>query len=372
MKVTRIKTYLLGPQDSTDGWSTVKPFLFVKIETDKDLVAWGEAYALSGRERGIQEFIASLGQTLVGKAAPGPRAFRQNAVIGFADKRTGIDFFCAMSALETALWDLKGKALGAPVHALLGGAIREQVPIYVNTWSDRGPSQTQVVERAIALRDSGFNAIKIYPMQFDGLKNAADFVERARTALGPDTDIMIDLNALDDPHLALQAAGRFASHDPFWFEEPVTSDDLGSLREFRSKTKLRIVSGERHGGSHKFRDMLEQRAADVLNPDIAGCGGILEILDIAAMAAPYSVLVSPHNYNSTTVAMAAMLHAAAAMPNLLTAELYPDYSGVGEAFAETDFEIADGFASLPQSPGLGVKMDETVLEAQAINRTFSS
>lgn len=172
---------------------------------------------------------------------------------------------------------------------------------------------------------------------------------------------MIDLNAVDDPHLALAAARRFEPYGPFWFEEPVTSDDLDTLAGIRARVGMRVVSGERHGGKHRFRELLEKRAADVLSPDIAGCGGILELLEIAAMAEAFSVALSPHNYNSTTIAMAAMLHASALIPNLLPAELYPDHVAPGTQFASVDFQIEGSHATLPRSPGLGVALDEAAL-----------
>ena len=367
MKIVSVTTYLLGAQDSPDGWTTVKPFLFVKLATDAGLEGWGEAYVLAGRERAIEQMILSLGERLSGRPTAGPRAFRKDALLGFADKRTGIDFYCALSALELALWDLAGKRLGAPLHQLLGGAVRDRIPLYVNVWSDRAPSLGQVVARCVKMRQQGHGAIKIYPLQFPGLDQAEACVRQIREALGPAAEILIDLNALDDPNLALQAALRFEAYDPFWFEEPVTSDDLDTLAEIRRRTRLRVVSGERHGGKFKFREMLEKRACDVLNPDIAGCGGILELLEVAAMAEAFSVAVSPHNYNSTTLGFAAMLHCAAVMPNLLTAELYPDFLAAGAAIAESDFEIADGAASLPQAPGLGVNMKEDVLTALAVS-----
>lgn len=372
MKITGIRSYLTAAAESPDGWSGVKPFLFVKLETDSGLEGWGEAYALAGRERGIEQIMLALGNALLGRDMPGPRAFRDFAVRGFADKRTGIDFYCAMSALELALWDLQGKQLGAPLHQLLGGAVRERIPLYVNSWSDREPSLGMLLARVEKLRDEGFDAIKIYPLQFAGLEAAEDCVRRIRETLGQGVEVMIDLNALDDPNLALQAARRFEPYRPFWFEEPVTSDDLGTLSEIRAKLDMRVVSGERHGGKFKFREMLAARAADVLNPDIAGCGGILELLEIAAMAEAHSVAVSPHNYNSTTVAMAAMLHVSAVMPNLLTAELYPDYLAAGEVFAQVDFSIEKGCATLPQSPGLGVTMDEAALRAVSQERVERS
>lgn len=369
MKIAAIRIYLLGATHSPDGSATVKPFLFVKIETDAGVGAWGEAYALPGRERAIEQMILALAETVVGREAASPRRFRTEAVRGFADKRTGIDFYCALSALELALWDLAGKQCGAPIHKLLGGALRERIPLYANTWSDRSPSIETVVDRAIRMRQDGFRFIKIYPMQLPDLDQAEACVREVRSAVGRDVGIMIDLNALDDPHLALEAARRFEAYEPFWFEEPVTSDDLDTLAYIRSRVRMRVVSGERHGGKLRFREMLEKRAVDVLNPDIAGCGGILEMLEVATMAESFSVAVSPHNYNSTTVATAAMLHAAALMPNLLTAELYPDYVACGARFAETDFDIAAGEATLSGSPGLGVTIKEDALSTLAVSKT---
>ncbi len=361
MNITKIKTYLVGATASLDGWTDIKPLLFVKIETDAGLHGWGEAYVLEGRERAIEQIVFLLAQGLTDREAPGPRAFRRHTAFRIADKRNSFDFHCASSALELALWDLEGKRLGAPVYQLLGGAIRPEIPLYANTWSDRSPSLQQMVDRAVRLKQDGFSAVKIYPMEFSRLDESEDFVARVREAVGPDTDIMIDMNVMDDPHVALEAARRFEPHHPFWFEEPVTSDDLETLSYVRSRVTMRVVSGERHSGKYKFREMLERRVTDVLNPDIAGCGGILELLEIAAMAETFSVAVSPHNYNSTTVAMAAMLHVSALIPNLLMAELYPSYVDLGRQFAQCSFEITDGSATLPGSPGLGVEVDEEAL-----------
>jgi galactonate dehydratase len=172
--------------------------------------------------------------------------------------------------------------------------------------------------------------------------------------------------------LPLEAGRRFEAYEPFWFEEPVTSDDLDTLGYIRSRVRMRVVCGERHGGKPRFREMLDKWAVDVLNPDMAGCGGILDSLEVAAMAEAFSVAVSPHNYNSPTIAMAAMLHAAALMPNLLTAELYPDYLACGARFAETGFDIAAGEATLPRSPGLGVTINEDALSRVAVGTTAIS
>ncbi|MEM7222336.1 MAG: mandelate racemase/muconate lactonizing enzyme family protein [Pseudomonadota bacterium] len=365
MTVSAVTTYLLPAAPPPDGWSSGKTFLFAKLEADDGQVGWGEAYALPGRERAIEELVLALGRAQVIGRGPSPRAFRHGATVDFAQRRTGIDFTCAASALEMALWDLRGKQLGQPVHVLLGGALREAVPLYANTYSDRAPSMDQVVARIESLVAQGFEAVKIYPLLFGGLAAAETFVGRVRDLLGPDRAMMIDLAGQEDAHLALAAGRRFAPYDPFWFEEPVSSDDLETLAEIRAKLCLRLVSGERHGGIFRFREMLERRAADALNPDIAGCGGILEMLDIAAMAEAHSVQLSPHNYNSNTVAFAAMLQVAALVPNLLNIELYPDFTASGERFATLHAEIGGSHATIPQAPGLGVTVDEAALAALA-------
>jgi galactonate dehydratase len=371
MKIDRIQTFLVPPSRSPDGWTGVKAFLFVKITTDTGLSGWGEAYLLPGRERVIKQVIVSLAPLLLGQDPSEIRKFRSRAVVEFADKRTGIDFYCGLSALEIALWDILGKSLNAPVYKLLGGRLRDAIPLYVSAWSDRRPSIDLLVARAQKMRADGFRAIKIYPMEFSSLAEAETCVRRVREAIGRDTDLMIDLNGLEDPYLAIKAARAFERYEPFWFEEPVSSEDLSALRHVRSASRLRIVSGERHGGICRFREILEREAADVLNPDICGCGGILEFLAISALAQAFSAQMTPHNYNSMTVGMAAMLHVSAVIPNLLVAEYVPAFQAMSDQLAKCDFRIADGAAGLPQAPGLGVAMHEQALAKLASGETVA-
>ncbi len=251
MTITNVKTYLVGATASSDGWTDLKPFLFVKIETDSGIDGWGEAYVLDGREHAIEQIILLLAKDLTGREAAGPRHCRRHTAFRIADKRNSFDFYCASSALELALWDLAGKRLDAPVYQLLGGALRKDIPLYANTWSDRSPTLRKMVDRAAQLKQDGFGAIKIYPMEHSGLDESEEYVSRVREAVGPAFDIMIDMNVMDDPHVALQAARRSEPHNPFWFEEPVTSDDLETLGYIRSRVNMRVVSGERHGGKYK-------------------------------------------------------------------------------------------------------------------------
>jgi galactonate dehydratase len=361
MKIDRIQTFLVPPSQSPDGWTGVKPFLFVKIGTDTGIAGWGEAYLLPGRELVIQQVIISLAPLLLGEDPSEIRRFRSKAVVDIADKRTGIDFHCGLSTLEIALWDIAGKSSGVPVYKLLGGRLRDAIPLYVSAWSDQRPSIELLVARAERMKAAGFRAIKIYPMELSSLAQAETCVRRVREAVGWDTDLMVDLNGLDDPYRSIEAARVFEPYKPFWLEEPVSSDDLSALSQVRAALRSRIVSGERHGGIFRFREILERAAADVLNPDICGCGGILEFLEISSLAQAFSAQMTPHNYNSMTVGMAAMLHVSAVTPNLLIAEYVPAFQPISDQLAECGFRVADGAASLPEGPGLGVAINEQAL-----------
>lgn len=266
MKIDQIRTYLVAPSQSPDGWTAVKPFLLVRITTDVGTDGWGEAYLLPGRELVARQMIVALAPLLLEQDPSEIRRFRSKAVVGFADKRTGIDSCCGLSALEIALWDILGKSLNAPAYRLLGGRRRESVPLYVATWSERRPGIDLLVGRAAKMKADGFRAVKIYPMEFSPLAEAESCVRRVREAIGWDTDLLIDLNALDDPYLAIRAARAFEPYQPFWFEEPVSSDDLDALGRVRSASSLRIVSGERHGGIFRFREIPGARGRGRFEP----------------------------------------------------------------------------------------------------------
>lgn len=365
MKIISVTPYLVAPKPSSDGWSRGQICIFVKLETDTGLTGWGEAYALSHRQRAAREIIVALGEALKQLPEATPRAFLHHVAKPMDTKHPGIDYASAVSAIEIALWDLLGKATGQPVHALLGGAIVDRVPVYANAWDEPVQTPEAVAERCAMMRSQGYRAVKIYPLRRSSLADAEACVRLTREAVGPDVDVMLDFSVQKDPRRALRAAHLFEPYNPYWIEEPVAGDDLDAMAEFRARTDTRITTGERQAGLRHFRDVLDKRAADVLNPDIAGAGGILEMLEIGAMADARSVKMSPHSWNSTTVAFLAMLHVCAVMRNAIYAELYYDYLELGAELAECDYVIADGFASLPRKPGLGVEMNEDALRALA-------
>jgi galactonate dehydratase len=148
---------------------------------------------------------------------------------------------------------------------------------------------------------------------------------------------------------------------PFWYEEPVSSTNLDALAECRRQINLPIVTGEELYTRAEFRRVFELRAADIVNPDVCNCGGILELRAIAQMAEPSFVTVSPHNYNSTTVGLAATLQVSAAIPNFLITEYFVNFEARGREIARPGFEMKDGYIAVPRGPGLGIDLDEAAL-----------
>ncbi|KIC09299.1 hypothetical protein RA19_16500 [Leisingera sp. ANG-M1] len=366
MKITSISPYILPGMPSPDGWAEIKPFLFVRLETDAGITGWGEVYALDNRIGALAVQVMEFAHLLTGRDAADIRGLRRFALREFSENRADLSLLCAFSGIEIALWDALGQHLNAPVCTLLGGSPAHPLPLYANFWSAYAPAGADVVRRAQALTGKGYKAVKIYPMQQGSVAAGAELVREVRAALGPDVKIMVDLSGQPDPQAALDLAELIRDYNIAWFEEPVDSSDLRLLAELTGKIPLPVVSGERLAGKTAFADLLQHRAANILNPDIAACGGILEFTEIAAMAAALSVEVTPHNYNSSGIAMAAMLHAAACSSNCRISEHFPHFDAATDGLIDTGIMIVESAAQLPARPGLGVNVNLTALEQRAL------
>ena len=361
MRVDSVKTFLV---DS----GSAKHWLFVKVETNEGIYGWGEAYTQLDRDRVIERQIEELSRYLVGRSPFDIKQFIFSAYADFAGKRGSLELFCAISGLEQALWDIVGKATGQPVYNLLGGRTRRRLRVYANGWGGAQPPD-ELADRAMAVVERGFTALKFDP--FPGLwrafidrraeEEAVDRVRAVREAVGPDVDILVEVHRRLAPMHAVRVAQAMEPYAPFWFEEPVSARDLGALAEVRKAINLPVVTGEELYTKNEFRDVFAQRAADILNPDVCNCGGILELREIGAMAEAYHVAVAPHNYNSTTVGLAATLQASAGMPNFLITEYFVNFEKVGKEIAQQAFEVEDSFITLPDTPGLGIDLDEHAL-----------
>jgi galactonate dehydratase len=279
-----------------------------------------------------------------------------------------MDFYCAISGIEHALWDIVGKACNQPVYNLLGGRARDKVRVYANGWGEGGGID-KVVENAKKVVGMGFTALKFDPFPspwrtFIDRKQeqaAIDKVAAVREAVGPDVDILVEVHRRLAPMHAIRVAREIERYNPFWYEEPTLAENIPALAETKRQINIPVVTGEELYTKHEFREVFERRAADIINPDICNCGGILELKEIAAMAEPYDIVVSPHNYNSVTAGLAASLQVCAHIPNFLILEFFVNFMATAAQVQRNPFVPRDGYLSLTTGPGLGLDIDEEAL-----------
>ena len=360
MKVTDVRTFLVHPGSG-------KNWLFVKVETDAGIHGWGECYTQSDRDRAIEVHVEELARYLKGRDPHNIKHFTYMAYNDFASKRGAMDLYSAVSGIEQALWDIVGKSLGTPVYNLLGGRCREKIRVYANGWGMRLTDGDG--ERAKARVDEGFTALKFDPfpgpwrthISRDDEDAAVECVRGIREAVGPKVDLLIEVHRRLAPMHAIRVAHRMEEFDLFWYEEPVSSMNIDALVDVKRAIDTPVVTGEELYTKAEFREVLEKGAADILNADVCNCGGILELKEIGAMAESYYVVMSPHNYNSTSVALAATMHACAAMPNFLITEYFVNFTEVSQAITVDPLRVENGYVALPTAPGLGIELDEEAM-----------
>jgi galactonate dehydratase len=365
VKVTGVETFLVHPPGRG------KNLLFVKVSTDEGIHGWGEAYTQQDRDRSIEISVHELGNYLIGRDPWAIKHFTYVAYNDFLGKRGSMECYSAISALEHALWDIAGKAAGQPVYNLLGGPCRDKIRVYANGWGDGGKDPHATAARALEILEQGFTALKWDPfpnpwrahIDKDQEKAAIEGVRIMRETVGPDVDLMVEVHRRLAPINAIRIANAIEEYRPYWFEEPVSARNLDAMAEVRSKINLPIMTGEELYTKTEFREVFERRAADILNPDVCNVGGILELKEIAAMAEAHLVAMSPHNYNSTMIGLAATVHAAATMPNFLITEYFVNFEGLGKEIARPPLLQQDGYVQIPKTPGLGIDLDEDALRA---------
>jgi len=362
MKVTKVTGYSLHP-----GWR--KNLVFVKVETEAGIAGWGEAYSQYDRDPAVMAHVNALGNYLAGRSVFDIKHFTQFAFDDYAARRGSLELFCAISGIEQAMWDIVGKATGQPVYNLLGGRCRTRIRVYANGWSygmKEPADYARAAEKVVAM---GFDALKFDPLPApwrsyipkEQEDRAVAVVKAVRDAVGPKVDILIDQHRRLAPMHAIRLDKRLAEHGLYWLEEPCAAENVEALAEIRLATGLPIVIGEATYLKTGFRPLLEKRAADILNPDVACVGGILELKEIAAMAEPYFVAVSPHNYNSTVLGLASTVHASATMPNFIITEYFLPLVEFGDKVSPNQLKPRNGYIELPTAPGLGVDIDEAAL-----------
>ncbi len=362
MKITAVKSYAVHP-----GWR--KNLIFVKVETDAGIHGWGEAYSQYDRDTAVMAQLNALGPYMVGRSPFDIKHFTQFAFDDYAARRGSVELFCAVSGIEQALWDIVGKAAKQPVYNLLGGKYRDKIRVYANGWSYGMKEPDDYARAAEKVVKQGFTAMKFDPLPSpwrtwipkEHERRAVRVVKAIRDAVGPDVDLLIEQHRRLAPMHAIRLDKQLAEFDLYWMEESCQAEFPEELALIRREIGVPMVIGEATYTKTGFRPLLEKRSADILNPDVACVGGILELKEIAAMAEPFLVAVSPHNYNSTLVALASTVHASATMPNFIITEYFLPFVDFCDKISPNQLKPKNGYIELPTAPGLGVDVDEAAL-----------
>lgn len=370
MKIRDVKTYVLEaplaePFAYSQAWYERRGACLVEIVGEDGTSGWGEAFGPARLTAPIVDYYKPL---LIGADALAIEAIWEtlyNRLRDHGQKGLAIE---ALSAVDIALWDLKGRHLGLPVHRLLGGPLRTRVEAYATGFYRKrgGDPMRYLVEEAHQRVAEGFSAIKL-KLGF-GLDGDAVLCEAVRRAIGDGIRVMVDANHAYDATAAIRLGRRIEPLDIAWFEEPVVPEDLAGYREVKAALNIPIAGGEAEFTRWGFRELLAGRLVDVLQPDTCAAGGISECKKIADMASAFGVRVNPHVWG-TGVALAASLQLIAALPHnppglhALEPLLEFDRSEhpIRMAVLAEPIEQKGGWVEIPQGPGLGIEIDRAAL-----------
>lgn len=358
MKISRIETFLVAPR-----------WLFLRIETDEGIVGWGEP-ALEGYAEVVRTAVHHLAEWLLGKD---PRQIERHwqVMTKTGMYRGGPVLSSAVAGLDQALWDIAGKSLGAPVHQLLGGPVRDRVRMY--GWVG-GDEPNEVSEAVAAKVEEGFTAVKmnasglvpVSPTATD-LAGVAARLASAREVLGPDRDVAIDFHGRFTIAGAIRALQVMEDFTPLFAEEPGLPENLHQIRDVVSSTSIPIATGERLYARHEFLPAL-QGGIRIAQPDLSHAGGITEVRKIAALAETYDVNIAPH-CPLGPIALASCLQVALATQNHLIQEMslgihyHKGLELLDYLVDPAPLQLIDGYIERLPGPGLGIEVDEAAVRA---------
>jgi L-alanine-DL-glutamate epimerase-like enolase superfamily enzyme len=350
----------------------------VRVDTDAHITGWGEAKVSAGSFGDYHGVVAIINQefgpAIIGEDPRQIVRIWEHLYNGTRDHyalarghvfpamgRRGVSI-SAISGIDIALWDILGKSLNVPVWQLLGGCKSERMPAYASGgWAAADQIGLQL-QSYVAL---GFGAVKMRIGAFDGSPfQSAERVKAARMALGPDIDLMCDAHGTFTVSEAKQFCYLARDCNIAWLEEPVTADDKSGLAELRRSTHIPIATGESECTRFDFRDLIDLRAADILQPDLAICGGITEGMRIGALASAANLRLAPHLWAGAP-AFAAGLHLSAASPAAFIVEYSLGANPMIHDLIEESFPAELGMVEIPHRPGLGITVRESFLEQYA-------
>jgi len=369
MKITDLKT----AEVAGHGYS-----LFVKVFTDEGLVGLGEC--IHGGA-GAAALVAGMKPLLLGEnPLDVDRLFEKMRRAHLFDGALAGNVVTALTGIEIALWDLAGKALGVPVYRLLGGKFRDRIRLYADCHAGGDDSPAANAAKAQEVVALGFTALKFdiddlnHPAKHDPwnhtlspgeLSAMVEKVAAIREAVGPSIDLAIDMHGRYDTHSAVRVAQALEPYHLLWLEEPVPPENVDALREVKRSTATPICAGENLYLRFGFRELLEKQAVDIIMPDLPKCGGLSEGRKIANLAELYYIPMAPHNVSSPIGTMASC-HVCASIPNFLVLEWHWLNRPHWDALVLSDRPvIKNGFIALPDTPGLGLELNEEVARQYA-------
>ena len=362
MKITKVKVHLLekkltSTMQISRGGFTVRNHAIVQVETDEGISGLGEAIGNAKVTKAcIDSHLAGLAIGMDPFAIESVRMKLLDSQVYF--ERMG-STICGASAIEMACWDIKAKALGVPLYELLGGMTKDNLELYAsNIYWEKNPKDMGKTAEKILKR--GIRTVKAH-IGFNSPELDHERVKVLRSAIGPEANLMIDLNAGYKYSEALKACSLWEKYNLFWLEEPLSPADSSRLGELKQHTSIPIALGENEFRTYGFKNLFDMKAVDFAMPDIGRAGGIQETKNICVLAEAYGIEVSPHNYSSG-VLLAATIHLMAATPNCNLLEFDASENSIYHEFFEEPLKIKDGKLTVPRTAGLGVSLSPKILK----------
>ena len=377
MKITKVTPWLLHAR-AAYYFGRPGEYIFVEVKTDEGITGWGEVTTTHPvANRAVCATLRELGPTIEGDDPVQiekiwNKIFRRFTYMGSRGASTN-----AISGIDIALWDIRGKALNQPIYNLLGGAVRDSIELYTHPDPNIGPDEARKQGKEIA--DSGHKALKFDPypsmaeeqngylsgkMDARGEAEGNEITAAFREGAGPDMELLIDAHGRFDVPTAVRLSRSVSSSNIHWWEEPVPVESTHALKNVRAQIELPISVGERLHTRWEFVAVLEQDLTDFLMPDVTWTGGISELKKISTMAEAYYVPISPHDA-SGPINVLAGAHVMMSVPNFYKLETARHRLDAYDVFIETPIDVREGSLHVPDAPGLGIEINMDFLRANA-------
>jgi galactonate dehydratase len=374
VKITDVQASVIGRPAPHSGGSV---WTFVRVYTDQGIVGTGECNSAGPATSGFatKQAVLAMKPLLIGQdptnTGPLYEALRRRGRYGGT---SGAPLIFALTGIETALYDVTGKALGVPVYKLLGGKFRDRIRLYADCHAGQTDEPQAYAERALQVIEEGFGAVKFdvdhagvgkldsynWTVGAREMTHIVSLVQATRQAIGYQVDLAIDCHGQFDLPSAITLAKALEDLRLMWLEEPLPAENVDALAQVRASTSTVICTGENHYTRFQFLELLQKRAADVLMPDLAKAGGIMEGKRIADLADAYYVPIAPHNVSSPLGMMAAC-HVVASIPNFLVLEFHARDISWWEDLCDGNKPFVDrGWMTVAERPGLGVELNDRV------------